>query len=86
MLPVRVTASVGVLLHLVWLAGVGSIVGVGLTVMVKKADVPAQPLAVGVTSIILVIGELPGLFAVNEPILPVPVADNPIIAAEFVQL
>ena len=85
MLPVKFTAVVEAPLHTGWSAGL-STVGVGLTVMVKETGVPGQPLAVGVTSIVPVIGVFPVLVAVNEAIFPVPLAANPMAVLVFVQL
>jgi hypothetical protein len=85
MLPVKFTASVAVLLHLVWSAGFVT-VGVGLTVMVKETGAPVQPLAVGVTSIVPAIGAFVELVAGKEAISPFPMAANPIAALVFVQL
>ena len=85
MLPVKVMASVVSSLHLVWSAGL-STVGVGLTVMEKETGVPVQPLNVGVTSIVPLIGAVVKLVAVNEVISPVPLAGNPIAGLVFVQL
>ena len=85
MLPVKFTASVVAPLHFVWSAGL-STVGVGLTVMVKETGVPGQPFAVGVTSIVPVIGVFVAFVAVNEAISPVPLAPNPMAVLSFVQL
>ena len=84
-LPVKSIAPVDTPLHLVRLES-GSTVGVGLTVMVKETGVPSQSLIFGVTVIVPVIGEVPVLVAVNEPILPVPVAANPMDGVLFIQL
>ena len=84
MLPVKFTASVAVPLHFVWSAGL-VIVGVGVTVMTKETGVPGQPLAVGVTSIVPVIGVSVVLVAVNEVIFPVPLIAKPMAALVFVQ-
>jgi hypothetical protein len=85
MLLEKFTASVAVPLHLAWLAGWFTI-GAGLTVMVKDTGVPTQPVIVGVTCIVAVIGSSVALFAVNEAILPFPLAPNPIAGLLFVQL
>ena len=85
MLPVKFTASVAAPLHLVWSAGLFTI-GAGLTVMVKDSGVPGQPLIVGVTSIVALIGAVVTLVAVNEAIFPVPLAANPMAVLAFVQL
>lgn len=63
---------------------------VGFTVMVKVTGVPVQvvpPLVkLGVTVIVAVTGAVPVLVAVNEAILPVPLAARPIEVVLFVQL
>ena len=66
--------------------GTKTIVGVGMTVMVKEAAVPSQPLNVGVTRIVPLIDAVVAFVAVNEAILPVPLAGNPIAVLLFVQL
>ena len=85
MLPVKFTASVATPLHFVWSAGLLT-VGVGLTVIVKVDGRPGQPVEVGVTVIVPVIGAFVALVAVNEAISPVPLAGNPIAVLVFVQL
>ena len=71
-------------LHNVW--GVTAFtVGVGFTVIVKVRGVPGQPLAVGVTVTVAVTGVLPVLVAVNEPMLPFPLAARPMLGSELVQ-
>ena len=82
---VKFTAAVVVLLHIGWSAGL-SIVGVGLTVMVKDSGVPGQLLSVGVTVIVPIMGVLPGLVAVNEAISPLPLVPRPMDVWVFVQL
>jgi hypothetical protein len=61
-------------------------VGVGLTVMVKVFGNPGQPFAVGVTTILAVIGELVVLVAVKMGKFPVPEAAKPILVAELVHV
>ena len=85
MFPPKFTASVGVLLHLVWSADLVT-VGVGLTVIVNETEVPVQPLAVGVTVIVPVIGAVVVLVAVNGLIFPLPLAPKPIAVLVLVQL
>ena len=85
MLPVKFTASVAAPLHFVWSTGL-STVGVGLTVIVKVDGTPGQPVEVGVTVIVPVIGAFVALVAVNEAISPVPLAAKPIAVLSFVQL
>ena len=85
-MPAKVIASVGAPLHLIWSAGLVT-VGVGFTVMVKGTMVPGQPLAVGVTCMVLVIATVPVFVAVNELISPDPLpGSDPIAVLEFVQL
>jgi hypothetical protein len=45
--------------------------------MVNDNDVPTQPLAVGVTVMVATTGAVPGLVAVKDGILPVPLAASP---------
>ena len=85
MLPVKFTAVVEAPLHTGWSAGL-STVGVGLTVMVKVDEMPGQPVDVGVTVIVPVIGAFVALVAVNEAISPLPLAAKPIAVLSFVQL
>jgi len=82
-LPVSTIVVIAVPLQIVWLAGVATAFGVGLTVMLKLLGVPTQltpPLVnVGVTVIVPVIGTLVGLVAVNVGNeLPEPLAPRPI--------
>ena len=63
-------------LHTDWLVRPVT-VGVGLTVMVKVADVPVQLLVFGVTVMVPVIGLPVTLVAVKEAILPVPLPVKP---------
>ena len=85
----NVTAAVLAPLHTVWLLTVFTLPD-GFTVMVKVVAVPVQvvPLvvSVGVTTIMAVTGALPVFTAVNEAILPVPLAARPIDGVLFVQL
>ena len=60
--------------------------GFGLTVMVQLDGVPMQPLMVGVTVMVAVMGALVALVAVNEGIFPVPFAPKPIAGFEFVHV
>ena len=57
-----------------------------MTVIVKVTGVPVQPLAVGVTVIVAVIGDEVALVAVNEAMLPAPLAAKPIAGLLLVQL
>ena len=52
--------------------------------MVNVNGVPAQPLAVGVTVIVAITGVVVRFVAVNEGILPVPLALKPIVGSLFV--
>ena len=55
--------------------------------MIVNVDgVPVQPFAVGVTLIVAVIGEAVALVAVNEGILPEPLAARPIDVLLFVHV
>jgi len=56
------------------------------TVMVKVFDGPGQPAAVGVTVIVPDIGVEPALVAVNDGMLPEPLAAKPIAVLLFVQV
>jgi ABC-type Na+ efflux pump permease subunit len=85
MLPVKFTASVVALLHLVWSAGLNTI-GAGLTVMVNDSGVPVQPLIVGVTVIVPLIAAFVVLVVLKAAIFPFPVAGNPIAGLVFTQL
>jgi hypothetical protein len=80
----KIAASTVALLHTTVSAGTIT-VGVGFTVMVKLDGVPAQPLTVGVTVIVAVMGAVVVLVAVKLGRLPVPLAANPIAGSEFVQ-
>ena len=83
--PLNVTAVVDALLHKVSSDG-SSTVGVGFTVIVKVSGVPAQPFALGVTSIVAVSAIVPVFVAVKLAIFPVLDAARPIEALSFVQL
>ena len=79
--------------QIVWDAGIAITVGIGLTVMVKLCEVPAQPVApfvkVGVTISVAMIGELPMLVAVKDGIpvtVPELLAARPIAGVSFVQV
>ena len=61
-------------------------VGDGLTVIVNVSGVPEQPLALGVTVIVLVIGLLVVFVAVKDGMFPVPDAASPTDVLEFVQV
>ena len=52
-------------------------VAVGLTVIINVAGVPVHPLAVGVTVIAALTGEVVRFVAVNEGILPGPLVGSP---------
>ena len=87
--PVKLMPDVDALLHTTWFA-IMFTVGEGLTVMENVFGVPVQvlpPLVYdGVTVIVAVTGTVPALMAVNEPILPVPLAASPIDGVLFTQL
>jgi hypothetical protein len=55
----------------------------GLTVIVNDCGVPAQPSNEGVTVIVAIAGDAPVLVAVNDVILPVPLATRPILVLLF---
>ena len=72
--------AAGDALHTVWLDGVTSVItGVGFTVIVLLPVAPTQPLAVGVTVIVVVTELLVVLAAVNVPTLPLPLAPRPVV-------
>ena len=76
------TATVRVL-HTVIFAGTTT-TGVGFILIVKDTGVPGQPLAVGVTVTVDVIGLDVTFVPVNDGVLPVPLAASPIEGVEFV--
>lgn len=78
-------AVVGVPVHRVWFATAFT-VAVGFTVIVKLVAIPAQPAATGVTVMVAVTGTAPRFVAMNDAILPLPLAANPIDAVLLVQL
>lgn len=83
--PPNVMAVVAAPLQSVWLATAFT-VGRGFTVIVNVVGAPGQPLAVGVTVMVAVTGAVPALVAVNEPMLPTPLAPKPMDGVLFVQL
>jgi hypothetical protein len=83
--PLKLTAVVGLPLHNTWLATAFA-TGVGFTVIVKVRTGPGQPLALGVTVMVAVIGALVVLVAVKLAILPFPLAAKPMDVVLFVQL
>ncbi len=85
MAPVKLIGDVGDPEQSVWLP-TGFTVGLGFTVMVNVTGVPVQPPATGVTVMVDVTGEVPALVAVNEPMLPVPLAARPMEVLLLVQL
>jgi hypothetical protein len=83
--PENAIAFVAEPLHKFWFCGcVRS--GVGLTVIVNVCGIPGQPPVNGVTTIVAVTGALPVFTAVNDAILPLPLAPNPIEVLSFVQV
>jgi hypothetical protein len=54
--------------------------------MVNVFGVPVHPFTVGVTVIVALIGEVVAFVAVNEGMLPDPVAARPIVVLLFVQV
>ena len=83
--PVQLMAVVGEPLHTDW-GATAFTVGVGVTVMVNVTGVPGQPPTVGVTVMVPVVGVVPGLVAVNEAMLPMPVIPSPMAGLLLVQL
>ena len=69
---------------------VNTILGKGLTVIVKLTGLPVQlipPLVnVGVTVIVAVTGLIVGLTVTNDGMLPIPLAPRPIVVLLFVQV
>jgi len=63
----------------------GVIKGVGFTIILYVKGFPVQPLTVGVTEIIAVIGTVPVFVAVNPGIFPIPLAPNPMAVFELDQ-
>ena len=61
-------------------------VAVGLTVIVNVEGIPVHPFAVGVTVIVAAIGEVVALVAVNDGILPEPLAASPILVLLLVHV
>jgi hypothetical protein len=61
-------------------------VATGLTVIINIDGVPEHPFAVGVTVIVAEIGDVVAFVAVNEGILPEPLAPRPIAVLPFVHV
>jgi len=80
---VKFVAATLLLLHNVMFEGTVT-VGVGFTVIIYVEKAPLQLFTVGVTVIVAEIGEVPVLVALNEAILPVPLAAKPIAVFELV--
>ena len=59
--------------------------GVGWAVIVNVCAAPVQPSAEGVTVIVAEITVEPVLITENAAILPVPLADKPMLVLSFVQ-
>lgn len=85
MFPPGTTNVVKAPLQTVWFA-IGFTVGAGFTVIVNVVGVPVQPLAVGVTVMVALMGELPVLVAVNAGMVPFPLAARPMAVLLFAQL
>jgi hypothetical protein len=83
--PLRVTGAVVAPAQSVWLA-MAFTDGVGFTVMVKLTGRPPQPVEVGVTVMVALIGAVVVLVAVKAGILPVPEAPRPMAVLLLVQL
>ena len=60
--------------------------GVGFTVMVKETGAPGQPFAVGVTVMVAITAVVPPFVAVNEAMLPLPLAASPMDGVSLIQL
>ena len=82
--PLMVTAAVLDPAHTVWFA-IAFTAGVGFTVMVKLTDVPPQPVEIGVTVMVAVIGAVVVLVAIKLGMLPVPEAARPMAVLLLVQ-
>lgn len=54
--------------------------------MVNVVDAPGQPFIFGVTVIVVIIGVVPLLIAVNAEISPTPIAPNPMFELLLIQL
>jgi hypothetical protein len=80
---VKFVAATGFELQKVISVGTAT-VGVGFTVMMYVDVLPAQLLFDGVTVMVAVIGDDPGLIAVKAGTLPVPPAPRPMAVLEFV--
>lgn len=72
--------------QMVCAAGVATAFGVGFTVIVKLTGVPVQVPSAGVTVMVATTGAVPVFTALNEAILPVPLAAKPTDGVLFVQL
>lgn len=83
--PLMVIAAVDAPWQSVWLA-IAFTLGVGFTVIVKLTGVPPQPVDVGVTVMVAVIGAVVVLVATKLGILPVPLAASPMAVLLLVQL
>jgi len=77
--PVKVVEEVDAPLQKSW-SGTGTTVGFGITVMVKKAVTPGQPLLDGVISIVELMDVFPVLVVINPGISPEPFIASPISA------
>ena len=82
--PVNNIAFVGAPLQKAWLAGCATF-GIGFTVIVNVTGGPIQFAAHGVTVIVAMAGVSAVLTAVNDRILPLPLAPRPIDVLSFVQ-
>jgi len=71
--------------HTLKLAGVIA-KGIGLTVIIKEDEGPAQPFSMGVTVMVDEMFVVPGFKAVKAGISPLPLAASPIAVLEFVQV
>ena len=67
--------------QIVWLDGVATALGIGLTTIVAVIGAPEQPLAVGVMVKVTVTAALVVLVNTAAGTLPVPLAGNPVTVA-----
>ena len=75
--PLKTIALIADVEQMVWLEGVATALGVGLTNTVAMMDVPGQLLAVGVMVKVTVIGAL--VVLVKEPLMfPLPLSAMPV--------
>lgn len=71
--------------HTLKLAGT-KVAGIGLTIIIKEDEGPAQPFSVGVTVMVDEMFVVPGFKAVKAGISPLPLEGIPIAVLELVQV